>query len=245
VGYSQRFRRNIFLCKQYIQAGKLGRIVGASSRVLNSRAQAFSILQRAPDVSPVVDVLTYWIDVLCWFMPDNRPVEVFAAGQGVVLREGRGGDGPDDLTTAVIRYAVGGVASFTICYSLPAEFPTLGQGSRIEVIGSDGVLLLDEDNRQNVIFSDLGIDHAYVPDHYVKMAYLGTTSSGDWALGQMFGPIADETRAWLDHLSAGAPMGLATVEEARLALEVTLAIEESVASGQPVTVTEVGVPPVP
>lgn len=239
IGYSVRFRRNVFLGKQYIENGKLGRIVGGVARVFNSRAQAFAILDRAPHVSPVVDVLTYYIDVVGWFMGDNHPVDVYAAGSGSVLRSKTGSEGPDDITNAVVRYADGSVMSFTICYSLPAEFPTMGQGPRIEIIGTDGVLLIDEDQRQNIIYSDHGVGHAYVQGHTMKMGYLSSTTSGDWALDQMFGPIADETRAWLDHLATGTPMHLSTAEDARRSLEVTLAIEESATTGQVVAIDKV------
>lgn len=241
IGYSQRFRRNIFLGKRYIDEGRLGKVVGATSRVFNSRAQAFAILARA-SVSPIVDVLTYWLDILGWFMTDNPPVEVYAVGNGSVLRDRVGPDGPEDLTSAIVRYDDGAVASFTICYSLPAEFPALGQGVRLEVLGTEGTLLIDEDNRQNILFTDRGIDHPYVPDHKLKMGYLGSTSSGDWALGRMFGPIADETRAWFDHLSTGSDLMLTTPDEARRSLEIALAIEAASASRVPVRVEPVVVP---
>ena len=54
------------------------------------------------------------------------------------------------------------------------------------------------------------------------------------ALGDFWGPVANETRAWLDHLAVGKPCALATAREARATLEVTLAIEHSAASGRPV-----------
>lgn len=242
VGYSQRFRRTTFLAKRYSDEGKLGQIVGGTARVYNTRAHALAILKRAPHVSPVVDVLTYYVDLVGWFMGDNHPVEVYAAGTGKVLRGHVGPDGPDDITSAVVRYEDGAVVSFTISYALPAEYPSMGQAPRIELVGTEGVLLLDEENKQNVLFSDLGLSHAYVAGHDQRMGYLATTSSGDWALGRMFGPIADETRAWLDHLSTGAPEQLTTPEDARRALEVTLAMEASVESGRPVKVDQVAVP---
>jgi predicted dehydrogenase len=244
VGYSQRFRRDVFLGKRYIEEGRLGQVVGGAQRVLNSRAQAFAILERA-HVSPVVDVLTYWLDVVGWYLEGNPPVEVYAAGHGTVLREHAGADDLDDLTTAVVRYADGAVVSFTICYSLPADYPTMGQGIRLEIMGTEGTLLLDLDQRQNVVFSDRGVDHPYVQGQTKKLAYVGTSSSGDWALGRMFGPLADETRAWLDHLTTGAPLSITTPEQARWALEVALAIETASASGQPVKVEAVSVPPLP
>ena len=76
--------------------------------------------------------------------------------------------------------------------------------------------------------ADRGFPHGYVPGHSVNMAFLSSTSAGDWALGDFWGPVADETRAWLDHLSTGRDCVLATPEEARTNLEVTLAVEKAV-----------------
>lgn len=234
VGYSQRFRRETFLAKQHLDAGRLGTFTGGTIRVVNSRAQAFAIMERVPHVSIIVDILTYWVDIASWLMGGAVPVEVVAMGGGDVLRGRTGPGGPDDLTSAVVRYDNGAVMTYTVCYALPAEFPTQGQSVRIELVGSDGYLVLDDDQRGSILFTDHGLPHAYVPGHHMPMAYLGTTTSGDWALGTMFGPIADETRSWLDHLSTGGPTHIATAEEAMLALELTLAMERSSLSGTPV-----------
>ena len=63
------------------------------------------------------------------------------------------------------------------------------------------------------------------------MVFLQSSTPGDWALGDFWGPVANETRAWLDHLAVGKPCALATAREARAMLEVTLASEHSLASG--------------
>ena len=61
-----------------------------------------------------------------------------------------------------------------------------------------------------------------------------SNSSGDWAMGEYWGPIANETRSWLDHLAAGTPCSHTTAWDGRRTVEVTLAIEEAARSGQPV-----------
>jgi hypothetical protein len=65
-------------------------------------------------------------------------------------------------------------------------------------------------------------------------APLGSNSAGDWAIGEFWGPLANETRAWLDHLSTGAPTVHTTPEQARINLETTIAIERAVESGHAV-----------
>ena len=55
----------------------------------------------------------------------------------------------------------------------------------------------------------------------------------------MFGRLANETRAWIDNLVTGTDSYLTSVQDARTVLAVTLAIEESLASGQPVRIEQV------
>src|ERR1700730_13045417 len=60
VGYSRRYKESFLRAKEHMRHGRLGRIVGATARVYNSRAQAFAILKRDPHATPVLDVLTYY-----------------------------------------------------------------------------------------------------------------------------------------------------------------------------------------
>ena len=76
--------------------------------------------------------------------------------------------------------------------------------------------------------------HANKPDHKTNMLFMQTNSSGDWAQGDYWGPIANETRSWLDHLITGRPTPHPTAHEGRRTLEVTLAIEESARTGNAV-----------
>ena len=87
VNYSKRYSRHYFLGKEQVVEGRLGRLLGGTARVYNSRAQAFEILKRTDEVTPVVDVLVYSVDMICWLMEGIRPVEVFARGHGVVFEE--------------------------------------------------------------------------------------------------------------------------------------------------------------
>ena len=110
----------------------------------------------------------------------------------------------------------------------------MGQRIRLEMLGTEGVLLLDEDHTDQILYTDRGIPRSYVPGLNLNMAFLGSSSSGDWALGDFWGPVATETRAWLDHLATGRPCALATAAEARQTLEVALAIEHSARTRQTV-----------
>ena len=233
VGYTKRYTRSYILAKEYIAKGCLGQTLGATTRVYNSRAQAFQILKRSPHASPVLDVLTYYVDLVCWFLEGNAPVEVVARGQKGVFRAA--GYGADDVTWAIVTFADGAVVSLGVDYALPEKYPSLGQSPRMEVLGTEGVILLSEEHKEHIIYTNRGVSHGYVPDHDVNMAFLGTSSSGDYALGDFWGPQADETRGWLDYLSTGRPCILPRAEEGLRTLEVTLAIERAAKTKEPVT----------
>jgi predicted dehydrogenase len=229
VGYSRRFKECYLRAKEQMNHDRLGRIVGGNSRVYNSRAQAFSILKRDPHATPVLDVLTYYVDLMFWMLEGNKPVEVVARGQGGIFKEA--GYQADDVTWAIITMADGAVINLGVSYALPARYPTLGQSDRFELLGSDGTMIVDDDHMDHILFSDRGIPHAYVPDHSVNMAFLGSNTAGDWACGDFWGPLGNETRAWLDHLITGAQTMHTTPEQARLNLETTIAIERAVTTG--------------
>jgi len=232
IGYSRRYKECFLRAKEQMLQGRLGKVIGGLARVYNTRAQALNILKRDPHATPVLDVLTYYVDLMCWFLEGNPPVEVVARGQSGLFKAK--GYSAQDVTWAIVTFADGAVVNLGVSYALPEKYPTLGQSDRVELLGEEGVMIVDDDHLDHLIYSDRGVPHAYVPDHQVNMAFLGSNTGGDWAVGEFWGPIANETRAWLDHLVTGAPTVHTTPEQARVNLEATLAIERSAATGRAV-----------
>lgn len=235
VGYSARYLQKYFVSRDQVQQGKIGQVVGGWSRVYSSRAQGMAILGRSEHATPVMDIMTYLVDLVGWYVGDSAvPVEAVARGHGVVFREA--GYDVDDVTSATLTYSDGSVFGFDVCYMLPMGFPTTGQSIRFEMFGSDGALLIDDDHRDQILYSGEGYRNAYVAEQEVNLVFLGSRTSGEWAQGRMFGRIADETRAWLDHLTVGTPCHLTTGPEALVTLAATLAIEEASRSGESIRV---------
>jgi predicted dehydrogenase len=233
VGYSRRFKECFLRAKEQMRLGRLGKISGGLARVYNSRAQTFAILKRDPHATPVLDVLTYYVDLMCWFLEGNRPVEVVARGQSGIFRDA--GYSAHDVTWAIVTFADGAVVNFGISYALPANYPTQGQSDRVELLGTDGTMIIDDDHMEHLIFSEKGIPHPYVPGHAINLAFLGSNTAGDWAMGDFWGPLGNETRAWLDYLSTGKCGDIhATPEQAMLNLKTTHAIERAAETGRAV-----------
>ncbi|HUP95866.1 MAG TPA: Gfo/Idh/MocA family oxidoreductase [Burkholderiales bacterium] len=232
VGYSRRFKERYLIAKEQIVQGRLGRITGTAARVYNSRSQAMQTLARMPAESNPVSGLTYYIDLLNWLLAGNEVVEVVARGQRGVISES--GHNAPDVVGVLLTYADGAISTLGVSYALPAKYPSLGHAARVEVVGREGVMLLDDDHTDQLMYSERGADHVYIPGHRANMVFLGSGTPGDWALGEFQGPVATETRAWLDHLSMGKPCHLATAHEARKVVEITLAIERSLRTRQAV-----------
>jgi predicted dehydrogenase len=225
VAYSRRYKERYLIAKEQIAQGRVGRVLACLARVYNSRSQASAMMTRNPGATPVVDALTYYVDLMNWFLEGARPAEVFARGQRGVLQEA--GFDSDDVNWVILTYDNGAVVNLGVSYALPAKYPSLGHAARVEILGSEGIIILDDDHTDQLMYSDVGFPHVYLPGHDVNMVFLQSGTPGDWALGSFLGPVAGETRAWLDHLATGQPCHLATPAEARRNLEVTLAIEEA------------------
>lgn len=231
VAYTMRFNRRYLLTKEQIVQSRLGRVVGGTARLYNTRAHGMQILQRSLAATFVQDALTYLVDLVGWFLEGVQPTEVYARGHGLVYRQA--GYDTDEVTWAVITYADGTVINLGVGYALPAKYPTHGRLVRVELMGEHGVVLLDEDHKENVLYTDAGYPHAYVPQHNLEMVFLTSNASGNMALGDYWGPLGDETRAWIDHLVTGKPCPHTDAETARQTLEITTAIDLSARRGVP------------
>lgn len=234
VAYSMRYAQRYAVAKQQIDEGKIGSIVGGHARIYDTIAIGKAILNRSPSAGPVADILTYAIDILLWYVP-SHPVEVVARGHGTLLRAA--GHDADDLVFAMVTFADGTLFNLAVSYALPERYPIAGLATRFELLGDGGALMVTEDHGDQVLSTESGYHNAYV-DQSLDLAYLGSRTSGEWAQGRMFGRVADETRAWLDHLTTGAPCHITPARQAREVLAVTTAIETAAQTGEPVKINQ-------
>ena len=232
-GYSRRFKERYLRAKEQVVQGRLGKIVGGHARAYNLRSQARGKRGRKIVETPVVTSLTYYIDLMCWFLEGNPVVEVYARGNSSGRQDGVS-DNVHELTWALLTCADGAAISAGIYYGLPEQYPSRGLSSRVELLGSEGVLLIDGDNTDEILYTERGVPHVHLAGQEANMVFLGSSTPGSWALGDFWGPLATETRAWLDHLTTGRPCALATAADARRNLEISLAIERSEWSGETV-----------
>ncbi len=236
VGYSMRYLQKYSVGWDNVSSGMIGDVVGMTGRVYSSRAQGLAILNRSVHATPVVDIATYLVDVACWYLAPQVPVEVVSRGHGTVFRDH--GFDVDDVAWSMIRFSGGTVFDVGVCYMLPLGFPTTGQSIRLELFGTDGALLIDDDHRDQLLYTERGYQNTYAESQKLNFAFLGSRTTGEWVGETMFGRLANETRAWIDYVATGNECYLTPLEQARTVLAVTLAIEESLATGESVPIDQ-------
>src|SRR5439155_19154036 len=74
----------------------------------------------------------------------------------------------------------------------------------------------------------------YAPDSGRKVDFLGSYPPGDIVLGELRGPMREETEQWLNRLSMNLPTQHATAAEAHNRLMLTKAFDKSARVKKPI-----------
>jgi len=74
----------------------------------------------------------------------------------------------------------------------------------------------------------------YNPDTSRLVDFMGSYPPGDMALGELRGPMLEETDSWLNRVALGLPTPAATAAEAHRNLMLTKALDLSARRKQPV-----------
>jgi len=88
-------------------------------------------------------------------------------------------------------------------------------------------LTIDDRHREIVLATTLSQQEGYAPDAARRVDFLGSYPPGDVALGELRGPMRDETEQWLNRLSVGVATQHATAVEAHNRLMLTKAFDLS------------------
>jgi predicted dehydrogenase len=232
VGYTQRVRRRFLNAKEQLQLGRLGELVTARMSVYNPRHQAEQIIARSPHAGPVTDVLTYMVDMGLWYFEGRKPTKVYAQGTGEVFPDhpSTAGDG----AWALLTLDDGSTISLGCSWLQPKNWPSGVCTIGIELIGTEGALVIDDSHKDSVLATQHAVPSPYAPDTSAEVVFLESMMAGDWLLGDFWGPMRDETRLFLEHVTTGKDIPLTKPEDARTTLEVTLAIELSTKENRPV-----------
>ncbi|MBI1965924.1 MAG: gfo/Idh/MocA family oxidoreductase, partial [Betaproteobacteria bacterium] len=176
------------------------------------------------EISPMVISGTHALDIVMWMMEKKKPVEVYARSVNKALGpEWKGIDG----TGYLITFDDGSFYHGVISWALPVVWPGAVYSLEIGIVGTDGVLTIDDTHRDIVLASDRFQGEGYAPDQSRRVDFLTSYPVGDMALGELRGPMREETNSWLTRLALGLETQHATAAEAHDRLMLTKAIDMS------------------
>ena len=230
TGFTQRFRRRYLAIKEHILQGYLGEATSAKATIYLTQAVARSVISRAGMTTPSINTMTYLYDLLTWYLDGTLPTRAFAAGssKGRIHEE----FGALDSTWAVLTYDDGMVANLGVSWELPEFWPAYVASMDFELFGREGVISVKDDHRDVLMASHNPVPSPYTPDTSMNVAMLGSYMPGDWALGEHFGAMQEETHAFINTVGTGRPNPiLATGEEGMDVLLISRAVDESAATG--------------
>jgi len=104
----------------------------------------------------------------------------------------------------------------------------------VGIVGVNGVLTIDDTHRDVVLAADAAQGEGYAPDASRRVDFLGSYPPGDMALGELRGPMREETEQWLNRVCMGLPTQHATAAEAHDRLMLTKAFDRSAKSRRPI-----------
>ncbi len=234
VGYTQRFRRRWLAAKEKCRTGALGDITLVTSRAFMNRLVAIDNYKRTDDpasISPLVISGTHALDICMWCLERKVPVECYARSVDKLLGPLYGGI---DATAGMITFADGTVYHLNISWALPVTWPGAVYSLDVGIVGTTGVLTIDDTHRDIVLAVSKPQQEGYNPDASRLVDFMGSYPPGDMALGELRGPMAEETNSWLSRVSLGLPSPAATVAEAHRNLMLTKALDLSAKRQAPV-----------
>jgi myo-inositol 2-dehydrogenase/D-chiro-inositol 1-dehydrogenase len=235
VGYTQRFRRRWLAAKEKICSGALGDVTLVTSRTFMNRLVAIDNYKRSDDpgtISPMVISGTHALDIAMWCLEAKTPVEVYARSVDKVLGPLYGGI---DGTAGMIMFSDGCVHQLSISWALPVTWPASVYSLEIGIVGTEGVITIDDTHRDVVLAVCKPQLEGYAPDTSRLVDFMGSYPPGDMALGELRGPLREETESWLNRVSLGLPTQHATAREAHNRLMMTKALDLSAKRRQPVS----------
>ena len=234
VGYTQRFRRKWLSVKEKVRTGALGDVTLVTSRAFMNRLVALDNYKRTNDpatISPMVISGTHALDVVMWMMEAKKPVEIYARSVDKAL-------GPlckgIDATAGMITFDDGSLYHSAISWALPTVWPGAVYSLEVGITGTEGVITVDDTHRDIVLATTKESGEGYAPDEQRRVDFLGSYPPGDMVLGELRGPMREETEQWLNRICMGLTTQHATAAEAHNRLMLTKAFDKSARLKRPI-----------
>ncbi len=235
VGYTQRFRRRFLIAKEKIRTGQLGDVTTVVTRAFMNRLVPIATVEKTEYcgiLTPMVVSGTHSLDVCMWLMEGKAPVEVYARSMDKALGASYG---TKDATLGIFTFEDGTIWSMSISWALPTVWPGSVYSLEIGIVGTEGVLTIDDTHRDLVLASENAQPAGYTPEARRNVDFLASYPPGDVVFDQLWGPMREETNAWFGRVHTGLNTPHATVRDGHRNLLLTMAMDLSAHRKAPVS----------
>jgi myo-inositol 2-dehydrogenase/D-chiro-inositol 1-dehydrogenase len=241
VGYTQRFRRRFQTVKQRLRDGQIGDVTTVVTRAFMNRMVPEATLRKVPAdaprsaLTPMVISGTHSLDMSMWLLEGRKPVEVYARSTDRTL----GTIGTKDGTSGIFTMDDGVVFSMNINWALPTQWPGAVYGLEVGIVGTRGVIDIEDTHRDVILASEIGQPAGYnsrgfEPPAARHVDFVGSYPPGDISDGLLWGPMREETTTWFARVCRGVPTPHATAADGHANLIHTMAMDLSAKTGRPV-----------
>jgi predicted dehydrogenase len=235
VGYTNRFRRRFLAIKERLITGQIGDVHSVVTRAFMNRMVPIATVQRTQDratLTPMVVSGTHSLDMSLWLMEGKTPTSVYAQSTDKVL----GKWGTKDSTFGVFTMDDDSIFSMNISWALPEVWPGAVYGIEIGIVGTEGVIDIEDTHRDLVMATNVAQGAGYAPEGYTApdrhVEFLTSYPPGDLHLDQLWGPMREETNSWYQRIYLGQETPHATAADGHRNLMTTMAMDLSAKRGE-------------
>lgn len=217
LGYENRWNPRLLSARELLTSGQLGELVGQIVHLNDTVFVPTEMLSWSAGSSPVWFLMPHSLDLVLW-LSGKTPRSIFAQGVRTVLAA-RGIDTWDSVD-ACIAFTDGTTATLHSTWVLPVSYPAV-YDFRYELVGSRGALRIEGAEQGLQLMSD-------------KLSW------PQWNVHEVHGRIhgypVEMAYTFVDHL-LGVVDDVPTVTDGMKVTTILAAIDESLTTGRPVSLT--------
>ncbi|MEE2759838.1 MAG: Gfo/Idh/MocA family oxidoreductase [Pseudomonadota bacterium] len=237
IGYTQRFRRRFLTVKERLATGQIGHVHSVVTRAFMNRMVPIATIAKTNErhnLTPMVVSGTHSLDMSMWLMEGKTPKSIYARSTDPVLQEW----GTKDSTFGLFTMDDGTIFSMNISWGLPQIWPGSVYGLEIGIVGTKGVIDIEDTHRDLVLASEESLPGGYVPEGFTPaerhVDFMTSYPPGDIWQDQLWGPMREETMGWFGRIMMGMTTPHAVALEGHNNLMHTMAMDLSAKRGEEV-----------
>ena len=242
LGYTQRFRRRFLAVKQKLNDNNIGEVTSVVTRAFMNSMVPIATVRRTNErknLTPMVVSGTHSLDMSLWLLEGKSPKTIFAQSVDKKLQS----HGTKDSTFGIFTMDDGTIFSMNISWALPTVWPGSVYGLEIGIVGTEGVIDIEDTHRDLVLASTKPQGHGYNPSGFEPSTarhvdFLTSYPPGDIYNNQLWGPMREETNSWFQKLYIGTVTPHASAKDGHKNLVMTMAMDASSKIGEKIEITD-------